>query len=178
MNTIVVNLFGEPGAGKSTAAMDITAKLKRAGINAEYVSEYAKDKVYEEDAEVFKHQEYLFGKQSFKIGRVCGRVQVIVTDAPLVMSVIYNQNVYLGKPFECVVMSTFNAYRNKNYLLLRKHKYEDAGRFQNETQATDVREKLIAKLKALDVKYECTTSSDADCKAIVESIIKEIQHEQ
>ena len=29
MNTIVVNLFGEPSAGKSTAAMDITARLKR-----------------------------------------------------------------------------------------------------------------------------------------------------
>lgn len=39
MNTIVVNLFGEPSVGKSTCAMDITAQLKRHGINAEYVSE-------------------------------------------------------------------------------------------------------------------------------------------
>lgn len=29
MNTIVINLFGEPSAGKSTCAMDITAKRKR-----------------------------------------------------------------------------------------------------------------------------------------------------
>lgn len=69
MNTIVINLFGEPGVGKSTAAMDITAKLKRKDINAEYVSEFAKDKVYENNGKVFKHQEYLFGKQSFKMGR-------------------------------------------------------------------------------------------------------------
>ena len=34
INTIVVNLFGEPSAGKSTAAMDITARLKRKGIKA------------------------------------------------------------------------------------------------------------------------------------------------
>ena len=47
MDTIVVNLFGEPSAGKSTCAMDITAQLKRHSINAEYVSEFAKDKVYE-----------------------------------------------------------------------------------------------------------------------------------
>ena len=32
--TIVINLFGEPSSGKSTAAMDITAKLKRAGRSA------------------------------------------------------------------------------------------------------------------------------------------------
>ena len=67
MDTIVVNLFGEPSAGKSTCAMDITAQLKRHGVNAEYVSEFAKDKVYENNGEVFKHQEYLFGKQSFKM---------------------------------------------------------------------------------------------------------------
>lgn len=62
MKTIVVNLFGEPSAGKSTATMDITAELKRVGVNAEYVSEFAKDKVYEHNEEVFAHQEYLFGK--------------------------------------------------------------------------------------------------------------------
>lgn len=28
MDTIVINLFGEPSAGKSTCAMDITAQLK------------------------------------------------------------------------------------------------------------------------------------------------------
>ena len=44
METIVINLFGEPSAGKSTCAMDITAQLKRNGINAEYVSEFAKDR--------------------------------------------------------------------------------------------------------------------------------------
>ena len=52
MDTIVINLFGEPSAGKSTCAMDITAQLKRHGINAEYVSEFAKDKVYENNGEV------------------------------------------------------------------------------------------------------------------------------
>lgn len=57
MDTIVVNLFGEPSVGKSTCAMDITAQLKRHGINAEYVSEFAKDKVYENNGEVFKHRE-------------------------------------------------------------------------------------------------------------------------
>lgn len=90
MKTIVVNLFGEPSAGKSTAAMDITAKLKRAGINAEYVSEFAKDKVYEHNDEVFLHQEYIFGKQSFKMGRVRDNVQVIVTDSPLLLNILYN----------------------------------------------------------------------------------------
>lgn len=85
MDTIVINLFGEPSVGKSTCAMDITSKLKRNGINAEYVSEFAKDKVYENNDEIFKHQEYIFGKQSFKMGRVKDKVQVMIVDSPLIL---------------------------------------------------------------------------------------------
>ena len=44
INTIVVNLFGEPSAGKSTAAMDITARLKRKGIKA-LISDIVKSEV-------------------------------------------------------------------------------------------------------------------------------------
>lgn len=178
INTIVVNIFGEPSSGKSTAAMDITARLKRKGINAEYVSEFAKDKVYEQNSEVFKHQEYIFGKQSFKMGRVREKVQVIVVDSPLILSIIYNQNEYLGEAFEQVVMDTFNSYNNKNYLLVRNHDYELSGRLQNESEAYEVRERLISELDKLKILYELATSSSEDCEKIANEIAKEIKNEQ
>lgn len=177
INAIVVNIFGEPSSGKSTAAMDITARLKRKGINAEYVSEFAKDKVYEQNSEVFKHQEYIFGKQSFKMGRVRDKVQVIVVDSPLILSIIYNQNEYLGEAFEQVVMDTFNSYNNKNYLLVRNHDYELSGRLQNESEAYEVREKLISELNKLNIFYELATSSSDDCEKITNDILKEIKNE-
>ena len=62
----VVNLFGAPGSGKSTGAAYLFSKFKMAGINAELVTEFAKDKVYEDTKEVFKNQTYILGKQSFK----------------------------------------------------------------------------------------------------------------
>lgn len=40
----VINLFGQPGAGKSTGAAYIFSQLKLRGINAELVTEFAKDK--------------------------------------------------------------------------------------------------------------------------------------
>jgi adenylate kinase family enzyme len=58
-NTIIVNLFAGPGAGKSTGAAYVFAKLKLAGIDCEYVSEFAKDKVWENNSEVFKNQFYI-----------------------------------------------------------------------------------------------------------------------
>ena len=39
------------------------------GINAELITEFAKDKVWENNEDVFKNQAYLFGKQSFKMSR-------------------------------------------------------------------------------------------------------------
>ena len=64
---VVVNLFGAPGAGKSTGAAYVFSKLKMLGVNAELVTEYAKDKVWEESDAVFKNQAYIFGKQYFRI---------------------------------------------------------------------------------------------------------------
>lgn len=178
MDTIVINLFGEPSAGKSTCAMDITSKLKRNGINAEYVSEFAKDKVYENNGEVFKHQEYLFGKQSFKMGRVKDKVQVMVVDSPLILSAVYNSDEVLGEDFNKTVLNVFNSYNNKNYLLTRYHSYENEGRFQNEDEANEVRCEIIDKLNQYNIKYEEIASTESNCEYIVNRIMEEIKNEQ
>lgn len=178
MDTIVINLFGEPSAGKSTSAMDITARLKRKGINAEYVSEFAKDKVYENNSEVFKHQEYLFGKQSFKMGRVRDKVQVIVTDSPLILNIIYNQNTVLGNEFNNTVLNVYNSYNNRNYLLTRSHPYENEGRFQNEEEAQEVRNQIIERMKEFDIDYTLIVSSEENCECIANRIAKEIKENE
>lgn len=175
MDAIVINLFGEPSAGKSTCAMDITAKLKRKGINAEYVTEFAKDKVYENNEEVFKHQEYLFGKQSFKMGRVRDKVQVMVVDSPLLLSAVYNNNEILGEEFNKTVLNVFNSYKSRNYLLVRNHTYENEGRFQTEDEAKEVRDQIINQLNMFGVYYHTVISNEETCENIVNEVVKEIK---
>ena len=60
-NTLIVNLYGGPGSGKSTGSAYIFSKLKMAGVDAEYVTEFAKDKVWEGNKEVFNCQFYITG---------------------------------------------------------------------------------------------------------------------
>ena len=50
---ILVNLYGAPGSGKSTGAAYIFSKLKMAGVDAELVTEFAKDKLWEESKAPF-----------------------------------------------------------------------------------------------------------------------------
>ena len=176
-NTLIVNLFGEPGAGKSTAAAYIFSKLKMAGISADYVTEFAKDKVWENNEEVFKHQTYLFGKQHYKIARVCGKVDVIITDSPILLSAVYNTDPCLGEQFNDLVARVFKSYSNLNILLYRTHPYEDNGRNESETEARKVREVLIATMKKYGITYDSCSSIIESYDILIESILDYINDE-
>ena len=67
-NTIIVNLFAGPGAGKTTCAWEIASELKKRNIQAEYVPEYAKELVWDEKRELLdgslKNQRKLFQEQN------------------------------------------------------------------------------------------------------------------
>lgn len=47
---IIINLYGSPGSGKSTAAAYIFSKLKMKGVECELVTEVAKDLVWDENS--------------------------------------------------------------------------------------------------------------------------------
>ena len=47
MKTIVINLIGSPGTGKSTLASELFSKMKWKGHDVELVSEYAKELIHD-----------------------------------------------------------------------------------------------------------------------------------
>lgn len=67
MKTIIINLFGGPGTGKSTLMAQLYAKLKILGYETEMAPEFAKEKVWEESYKTLEDQIYVFAKQLHKI---------------------------------------------------------------------------------------------------------------
>lgn len=131
--TTVLNFFGGPGSGKSTMAAAVFAELKCEGITCELVQEYAKDKVWENSYFTLENQIYVFGKQLHRMYRIFGKVDVIITDSPLLMSIHYGtKETYI---FKALVLEQHHKVPNLNIFLERGHKYEQVGRIQNEEEA-------------------------------------------
>lgn len=170
-NSVVVNLFGTPGSGKSTGAAYIFSRLKLLGMNAELITEFAKDKVWENNEEVFKNQAYLFGKQSYKMSRCRDKVDVIITDSPLPLSVFYNQDPVLGEDFNKTVMNVFDSYRNLNYLLRRVKKYNPSGRHQTEEESNSLKQPMIDFLNGRKIVHSEHDGSVEGYEEIVADIL-------
>lgn len=144
---LVVNLFGSPGTGKSTGAAYIFSQLKMQGINTELVTEFAKDKVWEESKEVFNNQIYIFGKQSFRLSKLKNKVDVVITDSPLPLSIIYNNDENTQTELSNLVWKVFNSYSNLNIFLTRVKPYHPEGRFQTEEESDKIANNLLYFLK-------------------------------
>ena len=115
METVVINLIGGPGAGKSTFAHGLMYELKVSGIECEFAAEYAKDVFFEENPKKLDNQIYIFGKQLQRLKRLEGKVDIIVTDAPLLHSIYYDAK--NRKTFRSLVLEEFNSFKNLNILL-------------------------------------------------------------
>lgn len=172
---LVINLFGVPGAGKSTGAAYIFYQLKIHGVNAELVPEFAKDKVWEQNDEVFKNQSYIFGKQSYRIGRCADKVDVIVTDSPLPLSIFYNNDKRLTENFNKSVMDVFNSYNNINYLLLRTKPYNPAGRIQSESESDALAEPIKNLLSERNITYKTANGDTSGYDEIVKDVLAELK---
>jgi hypothetical protein len=133
---IVINLFAGPGVGKSTTAARIFAELKLRGVNCEMALEFAKDKVWEESFKTMDDQIYIFGKQFHKIWRLKDKVDVIITDSPLPISIVYDKE--NSAAFHTLIMEQFDKFENYNFLLERGAEYQTEGRVQTEEEAKEV----------------------------------------
>ena len=148
---LVVNLFGGPGTGKSTLAAALFSNLKIKGVNAELVTEFAKDLVWSERNKELQDQVYILGKMYHKLWRLKDKVDVVVIDSPLPLCVYYDQSKTPG--MEDFVVGLFNQFRNINILLERNFPYQQEGRYQDEEGAVKVHNDIYKLLDALKINF-------------------------
>ena len=158
-NTLIVNLFGGAGIGKSTLMARIFSELKVQGYDCEMVTEFAKDLVWEKRNETFKDELYIFAKQNHRLFRVNDKVDIIVTDRPLLLTNVYNQN---DKELCGLCLKTFNQYNNLNFLLKRQTVYQENGRNQSEEEAMQIDKITQDLLESNGIDHYIVNNNDLD----------------
>lgn len=157
----VINFFGGPGAGKSTAASGLFTELKKRWVSVEQVTEFAKELVWSDSAHVLSKQNYVFANQEYRLSRLADKVDVAVSDAPLLLSAFYTPESY-PVSFKRSVFDFFQAYRNINIFVERSHDYAMAGRIQNQEEADALAESMKRFLLENGIGFYTITANDAN----------------
>jgi hypothetical protein len=138
--SLIINMFGGPGIGKSTQSSGLFTEMKKHHFDVELTFEFPKIVAWEENHSAIKDQFYITANQHRNISRLYGKVDYIIVDSPIILGSIY-KNRYDHEPsypssfydetFDEFLMSLFKKYNSLNILLVRDDSsYNQNGRFQ------------------------------------------------
>ena len=114
--TRVINFYGGPSSGKSTAAAGLFYKMKMLGYSVELTDEFAKECVWEGNVPMLKDQLWVLAHQHRKILRLKGQVDYVITDSPVLLSPIYRE-LYDGPLYSDLILKEQKHF-TKNIMML------------------------------------------------------------
>lgn len=179
--TTVINLYGGPGAGKSTSAAYVYYLLKAAGENVELVREYVKDWAYEGRRIDTFDQIYFLGKQVRKESMLFGKVKWLVTDSPIFMN-LYYASLYCTPILAAGVtaatlafyqQSAEDGHKHIHILLERSNPYVRDGRYQTEAEALEIDKGLKLMFDKYNIPIINSHPDESELKTVTARIVKQ-----
>lgn len=169
-NTIVINAFAGPGVGKTTSCLEVAEKLKKQGFVTEYVQEYAKELVYDNNLIMldghYEHQFAILNEQMKRINRLYGKVDFIVTDSPILLNNTYlneDKNTEVYSAYSDSVNKLYGLYNNFNYFVERDTSvFEKEGRIHNFEQSIAIDNELKNMLHNNQIDFDVYTHATID----------------
>jgi deoxyadenosine/deoxycytidine kinase len=186
MNSKIINLFGGPGIGKSSIASGLTYKLKKKHINCDNPYEFPKLLAWDENYSAISDQLYVVANQHRGIVKSYGKVDYIILDSPILLSLIYKdyynkqrESDYPSKlyreSFDNMILDMHNGYDNINILLKRgEGKHNDKERYHNLEESKELDSMIQESLDFHGIEYHVVEVGKNTLKDIY-NIIKNIK---
>ena len=102
-------------------------------------------KCWENNKEVFarpENQFFIGANQFYRMSCLIDKVDVIVTDSPIIMNAFYNDTEALGAEYDIIMRRLSEMFRNMNFFINRVKPYDSNGRNQTETEASVMARKM------------------------------------
>ena len=115
--SLLINIFGAPKSGKTTMMASITTFLKLRGAKCEMAPDFPKEVLYEERFSLLQRQLYILAVQEKRIYDLYKFSDVVVTDCPILHSVVYNHD--QCKTLHPYIKELHESYNNLNIMMRR-----------------------------------------------------------
>lgn len=173
---LLVNYFAGPSAGKTTAALELTAALKKEGYNVEYVSEFSKELVLENRIDELSNQEFVTDEQYHRLDRLRNSVDIIVTDSPVLLGKVYGEK-SISEEYSQQIKDYHNSFENLNLFVARSDTFQTEGRVHNLEQSKELDNKIITMLRENNVMFDYVQQNDtANTVATINKLFENIEH--
>jgi len=164
----VISIIGGPGSGKSTVAADVFVRLKKMHYNIELVTEYAKDMTWQESLEVLKNQIYVFAKQHHRLNRLKKKVDIVITDSPILLSCIYM--IGENQPLVDLILHEYNKFDNILFYLERGTPFKEVGRVHSQNESKKIDQQILDLINSNHLPYIHIENIDNASNDIVDAI--------
>ncbi|MGE5472685.1 MAG: AAA family ATPase [Ignavibacteriales bacterium] len=137
--TLVVNLFGGAGTGKSTLLYGLMWILKVFGMVVEAAIEFPKSLVWEKRYWTLKRQIYIFGKHTKILENLDGEVEIVVSEASPLVSLFYlDPKASYAEAYKNLILEYSKQYNNVNIFVNRGDlDFEMEGRTQGDRDVAE-----------------------------------------
>lgn len=130
---LLVNITGQPGAGKSTLAAGVFHVLKTRSWNVELVIEYTKELNHQRNFWTMSDELLVFAEKYKRIKKFAD-VDIVITDSPLQCSMHYGGEQFGQAGFDFFKYVSDNVFDSIYFVMPDPKKYVPVGRL------TDVRD--------------------------------------
>lgn len=161
--SLIINLFGGPGIGKSTLASGLFSEMKKNHYDVELTFEYPKIVAWEENYSTIKDQFFITANQHRNISRLYNKVKYIIVDSPIILGVIYKEkyndpieypSYFYDHTFDKFIIELFKKYNSLNIILTRDDStYNENGRFQTLNESKEIDDEIKSHLTKNEINF-------------------------
>lgn len=172
--TRIINIYGGPCIGKSTTAAFLYYLFKKNKLRVELIQEYVKEWAWEERKIKPFDQIYFFAKQVRKESMLFDKVDYVITDSPVLLSLCYIKRVCdpeIASGLEETAKAFYNVSPRHNVqhthvVLKRTGEFNLNGRFHSEEESIKLDSEIVNLLKSFGFDYIETSYSEEDLQQL------------